>query len=129
MRDTVEAFYAALFGKDAEKIGSLVDEHFAPDAVLWRPESLPGGGRTEGAENIKRFMIGATKLSGPPLDVADMRIASITAGEDGLAVELAFSFAGIDAGALELWTIVGGKVTLLRAYYWDTKAMLKAVGA
>jgi ketosteroid isomerase-like protein len=125
----VESFYDALFKKDGEQVAALIDEHFAPDAVLWRPESLPGGGRTEGAERIKRFMVGATKLSGPPLDVADMKVVSITEGEGRVAVELAFPFAGIDAGALELWTVADGQVTRVRAYYWDTAAMLKAVGA
>jgi ketosteroid isomerase-like protein len=127
LRPTIEAFYEALFSKDADLVSRIVDEHFAPDAVLHRPESLPGGGRTEGTDAIKRFMAGATKMSGGPLDVADMSIATVVEGDGAVAVELAFPFAGQPAGALELWTISDLKVQSIRAFYWDTAGMLKAV--
>jgi ketosteroid isomerase-like protein len=126
-RDQIEAFYAALFAKDSDAVAAMIGEHFAPDAVLHRPESLPGGGRTEGADRIARFMVGATKMpAGGPLDIGTMRIASIIDGGDVVAVELAFPFAGVDTGALEVWTLKDGRVTSIRAFYWDTAAMLKA---
>ena len=88
MRPAIEGFYRALFARDTERIGQMVDEHFAPDAVLHRPESLPGGGRTEGAGRIKRFMVGAATMQGGPLDVSEMKIARvIEGGGDEVAVQ------------------------------------------
>jgi len=128
-RETIEAFYEALFARDAELIGAMVDEHFADDAVLERPESLPGGGRTEGAKRIKRFMVGAAAMEGGPLDVATMKVARVVEnhGEE-VVVELEFPFAGTPTSALELWTVRDLKVRSIKAYYWDTKAMTGVVG-
>ena len=124
MRPAVEGFYRALFARDADRVGQMVDELFAPDAVLHRPESLPGGGRTEGASRIKRFMVGAATMEGGPLDVAEMKIARvIEGGGDEVAVELEFPFAGRPTGALEVWTVRDHKVQSIRAWYWDTHAM------
>lgn len=81
LRPTIVAFYEALFARDAERLGTIIDEHFAPDAVLERPESLPGGGRTEGAERLKRMMAGAARAEGGPLDVGQMRIARLIEGQ------------------------------------------------
>lgn len=128
LRPVIEAFYRALFARDAELVGRIVDEHFAGDAVLHRPESLPGGGRTEGAHRIKRFMMGAAAMEGGPLDVATMKTARVIEGrDDEVAVELEFPFAGEPTSALEVWTVRDLKVQSIKAYYWDTQAMAAAL--
>src|SRR4051812_19667162 len=128
LRPAIEAFYGALFARDAELVGRIVEEHFAQDVVLHRPESLPGGGRTEGADRVKRLMTGAATMEGGPLDVATMTIARVVEGPDNVVVELEFPFAGEPTSALELWTVRDLKVQSIKAYYWDTKAMTGASG-
>jgi hypothetical protein len=125
LRPAIEAFYRAMIARDADLIGRLVDEYFADEAVLDRPHSLPGGGRTQGAHQIKRLMVTAATLQGGPLDVATMSIARVIEGlDDEVAVELEFPFAGEPTTALELWTVRDLKVQSIKSYYWDTKAIL-----
>lgn len=126
LRPPVEAFYEAMVARDGDRMAQIVDQHFAEGAVLHRPESLPGGGLTEGAGRIKRFMTAAAAMEGGPLDVATMNVARVIASPGTVAVELEFPFAGKPAGAMEVWTIQDSKVTSIKAYYWDTAAMIEA---
>lgn len=129
LRPTIEAFYDALIGRDGERLGQIVDEHFAGDAVLERPESLPGGGRTAGAGRIKRLLAGAAGMEDGPLDVEHMEKAQVLeCGSEHVVVELRFPFAGEPTSSLEWWTVRDLKVVSLRAFYWDTAAMLAASG-
>jgi hypothetical protein len=125
----IEAFYRALFTRDGEHVGELIDEHFADDVVLQRPESLPGGGRVAGAPRVRRFMTAAATIEGGPIDVASMTIVRIIEGAGGeVAVELGFEFDGTPMSALELWTLRDRKVHDIKAYYWDTHAMIEHRG-
>jgi ketosteroid isomerase-like protein len=126
---TIEAFYGALFARDGESVGQLVDEHFADDVVLQRPESLPAGGRVEGARRVRRFMTAVATTEGGPIDVAKMTIVRIIEGAgDDVAVELGFPFGGEPTTALEVWTVRDLKVMSIKAYYWDTHAMIEHRG-
>jgi hypothetical protein len=112
---TIEGFYRALIARDADRVGRLVDEHFADEAVLDRP----GGGRTQGAHRIKRLLVGAATHEGGPLDVAAMSIVRVLEGfDDEVAVELEFPFAGAPTTALELWTVREAKVQSIQAHYF-----------
>lgn len=118
----VTGFYEALTAGDVDSVVAIVEENFADDAVLTRPESLPGGGATAGAGRIARFMKGAAS-AGLPVQVGGVYAAS--AG-DGANI---FADVTIDMGrgpvrALEWWTFVDGKVVTMQAFYWDTAAML-----
>jgi hypothetical protein len=119
MRPGIEAFYRALIARDADRVGRLVDEHFDDEAVLERPESLPGGGRTQGAQHIKRMMIAAATHEGGPLDVAAISIVRVLEGfDDEVAVELEFPFAGAPTTALEVWTVRDLKVQSIKSHYF-----------
>jgi hypothetical protein len=128
LRLIVESFYDALRARDVQAIEDLVDEHFADGAALLRPESLPGGGVTAGAETIKRFMSAAATMEGGPLDVSQMVVAEILehAGEDcdHVVAEVRFPLGAGATTALEWWTLRDLKVIEIKAYYWDTAAMV-----
>jgi hypothetical protein len=127
MRLIVESSYDALRARDGQLVGEVVDEHFAPDAALHRPESLPGGGVTGGADKIKRFMVAAATMDGP-LDISKLEVHQILehAGEDGehVLADVRFPVPGGTVNALEWWILRDLKVAEIRAYYWDTAAML-----
>jgi len=128
LRVMVDSFYGALNARDVESLGQIVDESFAPDAILRRPESLPGGGAMEGAAKIKKFMTAIATMEGGPMDVSALRVHEVIehAGEeaDHVVVELRFPFNGSPMSALEWWTLRDLKVVEIRAYYWDTAAMV-----
>jgi hypothetical protein len=128
LRLIVESFYNALSARDADGVGAIIDESFAPEAILRRPESLPGGGAIDGAGKIKKFMAAVAAMEGGPMDVSSLKIHDVLehAGEDGdsVVVELRFPFNGTQTSALEWWTVRDLKVVEIRAYYWDTAAML-----
>jgi ketosteroid isomerase-like protein len=128
LRVIVEQFYDALVARDPEGVASAIDEHFAPDARLLRPGSLPGGGELAGAEKIKRLMGAVAGARSGPLDPATMRIERVledTHGDlDHVVVELSFPWAGTPTRALEWWTVRDLKVLEIRAFYWDTAMML-----
>lgn len=115
-RPVVENFYATLFAKDSDLVARIIDEHFAEDAFLHRPETLPGGGRFDGADAIRKFMVAAA-AHGP---VDRFSVAGVIDGGDRIVVEIAFP----GGCALEVWTIEDMKVTSIRAFYWDTAAMV-----
>jgi hypothetical protein len=128
IRLIVENFYDALRARDPQAVQDIVDEHFSADAILRRPESLPGGGVTEGAEKIKRFMSAAATMSGGPLDVSTLEVGEILehAGEqcDHVIAEVRFAAGDGAISALEWWTLRDLKVAEIKAYYWDTAGML-----
>jgi hypothetical protein len=130
LRLMVEQFYGALVAKDVEAVGAAIDENFARDARLVRPESLPGGGALDGAANVKRLMVAVAGAQGGPLDAAKMKIEQVledTAGDlDHVVVELSFPWAGTPTRALECWTVRDLKVIEIRAFYWDTAMMVAA---
>jgi ketosteroid isomerase-like protein len=130
LRLMVEQFYAALVAKDVEAVGAAIDDNFAEDARLVRPESLPGGGVVDGAARVKRLMTAVAGVRGAPLDAAEMRIEQVledTAGDlDHVVVELSFPWAGTPTRALECWTVRDLKVIEIRAFYWDTAMMVSA---
>jgi hypothetical protein len=125
------AFYEALAAKDPETIGTLVDRWFHEDAALEVPRSLPYGGRVESARRLRRMF---TAMAGgeAPVGPAGLTVASVVGGVDSAAVQLEFGWRPpgggeeIPSGALELWTFVDGRVREIRAYYWDTAALVGA---
>lgn len=127
--EVARAFYAALAAQDTETVGALADRWFHPDAVLELPASLPYGGRVESARRLKRLFVGMAGGTAPAGPV-DLRAVSVTGDEHGAAVRLEFGWrAGPDAepvasGALEQWTFTDGALREIRAFYWDTAALL-----
>lgn len=128
----VERFYAAVNAGDADAVGAVVDDHFAEDAAVEWPPSLPYGGQVEGAHRLRKLfagMAGSEAKIGPDA----VKVLSITGDGDHVAAELAFDWyppgksRSVPSGALELWAFEGGKVRTIRAFYWDTAALTAAM--
>jgi hypothetical protein len=128
LRSMVEEFYGALAAKDVAGVERFIDDNFAQDVKLRRPESLPGGGTIEGADRVKRLMGAVAGAEGGPLDSTQMRIERVLEytgeGRDDVAVELSFPWNGTATTSFEWWVVRDLKVTEIRAYYWDTAMML-----
>jgi ketosteroid isomerase-like protein len=127
----VERFYAAVSAGDAAAIGAIIDEHFVDDASIEWPPSLPYGGRVEGARRLRKMfvaMAGSDVKVGPD----SLAVISITTSGDTVAAELSFDWYppgkadSVSSGALELWTFNADKVRAIRAFYWDTAALVAA---
>lgn len=129
----IEAFYVAVARGDAEALGALVDDHFAGDATIDLPPSLPYGGQFTGAQRLRAMftgMAGSDARIGPDA----FELVSITGDGERVAAELSFDWYppgkpdGVPSGALELWSFEDDKVSTIRAYYWDTAALAAASG-
>lgn len=130
--EVVSRFYAAVSTRDAASITAVVDESFAEDVVMTWPSSLPYGGEVVGASKLRAMfaaMAGADVAMGPDALTVD----SITASGDTVAAQVSFAWyppgktEAVPSGALELWTFESGSVTSVRAYYWDTAALVAAM--
>ncbi|MFD8098490.1 hypothetical protein ACFV24_03065 [Nocardia fluminea] len=122
LKRAAETFYRAMAAGDVSELTELIETSFADTATLSRPESLPGGGARTGRDRILRFLEQAAGRA--PLKVHQLEIN--TAGTELFAcVEVML---GADsATALEWWTSDGTSVTSVRAFYWDTAAMVAGV--
>jgi hypothetical protein len=123
----VKHFYTLLASADGSAVATFIADNFASDAVLKRPESLPGGGVRSGAERIGRFMSAAVGgVSG-----LELRSLHVAPNGDSVAVfaELHLTLGETSTTALEWWTYTSGRFTALTAYYWDTATLLKAASA
>lgn len=123
MRD----FYAAVGASDAVAIGALVEANFAPDCTLSWPESLPYGGSLVGASRIARAL-SRTAPGGP----TSLRLVNVIGDGSRIAAEIEFDWSAdasapkVATSAVEVWSFsAGGLVTGIRAYYWDTHALLR----
>ncbi|GAA4544074.1 nuclear transport factor 2 family protein [Pseudonocardia xishanensis] len=128
-REVVDAFYAAIAGKDAEAVTSVVTEHFADDVVLDLPASLPYGGRIEGVRRLVKIFAHAAG-STAAVGVQDLQLASLLGDGPQVAAHLTFTWFPAGAGAsfgssvLELWTFDAGRVISIEAFYQDTAALV-----
>jgi ketosteroid isomerase-like protein len=115
----VRSFYQAMGAGDVDSLRRVVSETFADSATLARPESLPGGGVLNGAAAIVRFLERAAGKA--PLTVDDVVVA-----DDGQQVfaTVTIVLGGNKTTALEKWVFDAGRVVSIRAFYWDTAAML-----
>ncbi|MEX5635368.1 nuclear transport factor 2 family protein [Parafrankia sp. FMc2] len=127
--DVVRAFYDALNRRDVDGLTALVNGSFDEAAVLELPPSLPYGGRVAGVAKLRRMfaaMAGGQAVVGPRV----VEVERIVGGDDSVVAVLAFDWGppgggdAIASGASELWSFRAGKVTSIRAYYWDTAALV-----
>jgi hypothetical protein len=120
----VQEFYDLLVQGRGDDVAKFVEANFAENATLSRPESLPGGGSLNGAKGIAKFMRAAGS------GVAGLSLRSVhrspSPNEVSVFAEVAVNLGGVATTAVEWWTFTGEKVTSLRAYYWDTAAILAA---
>ncbi|XVQ15855.1 nuclear transport factor 2 family protein [Spirillospora sp. CA-255316] len=130
----VRDFYRAMSEGDGVAIRALVRERFADGATLCWPESLPYGGSLSGRTKLER-VLGAATDAVEPAGVRNLRLTGLVDGGDRVAAQLEFdwySAGGVLAvagtGAVELWTFASGRVTEIKAYYWDTAVLGLAAG-
>jgi ketosteroid isomerase-like protein len=117
-----DAFYHALSRGDADAAAQLVTEHFASDAEVIRPASLPGGGAIRGVAAIIAF-VRAAASSGAAVDLE--RVLESTVGEQtDVIAALSLNLGHAAMPVLERWTFVGDRVSRLQAFYFDTAAMV-----
>jgi len=121
----VREFYDLLDQGRGDDVARFVEANFAEDATLSRPKSLPGGGSLIGARGIAKFMRAAAA------GVAGLTLRSVhqssSSDEINVFAEVALTLGGTATTAIEWWTFTPAGVTSLRAYYWDTAAILKAI--
>jgi ketosteroid isomerase-like protein len=128
----VERFYAAVAARDGDAIAAVVDDHFAEDVAFEWPPSLPYGGRVDGAHQLRKMF---TAMAGSPAKVGPdgLSVTSLTASDDQVAAEVSFAWYPpgkdqfVQSGAFELWTFEGAEVRSVRAFYWDTAALVAAM--
>lgn len=113
------SFYDAVASGDLPALNAVLSSSFAKNAVLVRPESLPGGGTLNGRQRIVRFMERAAGKA--PLVVLGMEVNPT--GTDAFA-HVEITIAGRTARALEWWSAVDDEVISVKAFYFDTAAML-----
>jgi ketosteroid isomerase-like protein len=127
----VSGFYDAINAKDGDALGALIADHFALDASIVWPASLPYGGTVSGAAKLGRLF--TSMLAAPaPIGPDKVSVLGLVDGGDQVAAQLSFdwfapgSSSSIASGALELWSFADGLVTEIRAYYWDTAELVSA---
>lgn len=118
----VASFYSLLAAADIDGLVSLVEANFAEDAVLNRPESLPGGGPTTGRGRIVKFVKGAA-AAGLSMVVSDIHEGT-AANDVNFFADVSIDLGKGPVKVLEWWKFADGKVATIDAYYWDTAAML-----
>ena len=120
----VREFYDLLIQGRGDDVAKFVLANFAEDATLTRPESLPGGGPLQGAKSIAKFMRAAAS------GVAGLSLRSVhhssSPNEVSVFAHVALNLGEAATTAIEWWTFTGARVTSMRAYYWDTAAILAA---
>ncbi|MGM5069145.1 nuclear transport factor 2 family protein [Rhodococcus qingshengii] len=121
LRHIASMFYDAVAGGDVPALREVVSSSFAEDAWLRRPESLPGGGVCDGRDHILAFMekaVGKVPLVVRAIDVNG-------AGTEAYA-HIEITLGETSTSALEWWSYAGGQVVSVKAFYWDTAAMVGA---
>lgn len=133
-RKVVEAFYAAITSKDADAVTTVVAEHFAADATLHLPASLPYGGRIEGARRLAKIFAHAAS-STAAVGVQDLQVVALVGDGPRVAARLTFTWFPGDSresfgsSAIELWTFDAGQVVSIEAFYQDTAALVGAASS
>lgn len=125
--EIVRIFYAAVAARDSDALRAAVVDHFADDAVLEFPASLPYGGRLESARTLARAFVGMATAP-VPVGPQNLELTDVVVDGDTVVARVTFDwFAagvanGIPQSALEIWRFADGQVTDMAAYYWDSAA-------
>ncbi len=127
-RDIVADFYNAISNADVDTIVRTIDTHFAEDAAIEWPPSLPHGGRVQGSRKL-RAVFSATANPDAPAGAKNLKLVRAIGDESEVAAWITFDWVnpGDETGtanqALELWSFADGKVREIRAFYWNTDAI------
>jgi ketosteroid isomerase-like protein len=128
--DIVTDFYRAVSAKDAAALAATIDAHFADDAAIEWPPTLPHGGRIEGARKLRAVFAGIAKPDAPA-GVTNLDLVCAVGDNADVAAWITFDWkhpggALAPNSAVEMWRFDdAGKVTEIRAFYWDTDAIAR----
>lgn len=134
-RELVERLYAAIQAKDAAALGAVVDEAFAPDAVMRLPGSLLYGGTHEGAETIRAMLVGLVSMERPIVVPDEIEVVRIVDQGDDVVAEVDFPWlapgadAPIPMSAVEWFAFRDGRIVEMKVVYRDTVACAEAAAA
>jgi hypothetical protein len=126
--DIVTDFYTAISTGDAETVASTIDAHFAEDAAIEWPPSLPHGGRVEGSRKLRAIFTAIAK-PGAAAGATNLQLVRAIGEGDDVVAWITFDWkhpgsdVGTPNGALELWNFSEGELRDIRAYYWDTASI------
>lgn len=126
--DIVTNFYTAISAGDADTVAETIDTHFAEDAAIEWPPSLPHGGRVEGNRRLRAIFTGIAK-PGATAGATNLKLVRAIGEGDDVVAWITFDWkhpgseVGTPNGALELWNFSDGLLRDIRAYYWDTASI------
>jgi predicted SnoaL-like aldol condensation-catalyzing enzyme len=129
----VADFYSALGSADADTLAAIIDAHFAEDAAIEWPPSLPHGGRVEGVRRV-RGLFTRIAQAGNQAGATNLRLVRTIGDGDHVVAWVTFEWKNpnsddtVTNAALEAWSFSDGLVREIRAFYWDTAA-ISAQGA
>lgn len=132
--EIVTEFYRALAAADPDAVAAVVDAHFAEDAAIEWPPSLPHGGRVQGSRRLRGLFAGIAK-AGEQAGATNLTLVRTIGGGDHVVAWLTFDWknpgspAVAPNAALELWSFAEGLVQDIRAFYWDTAAITEPTHA
>jgi uncharacterized protein len=104
---------------------------FSPDVVLHQAASLPYGGTWRGHEGLERFFIAMSAA----WESFQLQEQAFLAVDDPLVVHTSVRAKGRATGRelefpiVQTITVVGGRITEIRPFYWDTAAVAEACRA
>jgi uncharacterized protein len=120
---TIRGLYDALAARDA----SVIQELFAPDAVIWQSPELPWGGDYEGRDGLFTFFLTLVEHIESQVTTESLFAAGdhvVQAGRTRGTVRA--TGASFDVPEVHVWELRDGKVVRYHSYI-DTPAMLEAL--
>ncbi|MEM6430941.1 MAG: nuclear transport factor 2 family protein [Deinococcota bacterium] len=124
--ETVQAFYTALRSSNYAAVSALLDDDF----TLHQAPSLPYGGEYQGVDGIKTFFQLFfdvwERFSSQRVRYVDVDNHSVLA----LSQISATTTTGVDLDMpmAQVFHVKDGKLLEARPFYWDTAAIVQAVG-
>ena len=125
-----EERYLAAGGPGRASFASLAP-FFSPDVVLHQAASLPYGGTWRGHEGLERFFIAMSAA----WESFELQEQAFLAVDDPLVVHTCVRARARATGRelefpiVQTITVVGGRITEIRPFYWDTAAVAEACRA
>jgi len=127
--DTVTAFYSAVSTADADAIGDLIDAHFADDAAIEWPPSLPHGGRITGARKLRGLFSATARPDSPTPGPANLVLVRAIGDSDEVVAWLTFDWADPATGVLGVYLSIAPRLRHSGVYALNADLFQNAVHA
>ncbi|MFF0744859.1 nuclear transport factor 2 family protein [Streptomyces sp. NPDC004111] len=122
-----EAEYLAAGGPDAASF-DLLAPFFAPDVALHQAEGLPYGGTWRGHEGLARFFrtMGGVWETFAMTDQEFLAIGGTSVVSTRIRARARATGRELRFPMLQTLTVRDGRITEVRPFYWDTRAIAEA---